>query len=85
MDGQSRQAPASNAGSSPESEARTAQLRQILARLGYQQLNEINCTACGDEMVLTGKLDSFYLKQVAQSVAINIPGIRCVKNDILVV
>ncbi len=61
------------------------QLRQSLGELGYQQLQKVECSLAGDEMVLTGQLDSFYLKQVAQSVAINIPGIQRVRNEIRVV
>lgn len=60
-------------------------LRESLGRLGYQQLSDIQCSTSGDEIVLSGQLDSFYLKQVAQSVAINIPGINRVKNEIQVV
>lgn len=33
-------------------------------------------------MLLTGQLKSFYLKQVAQSVAVKIPGVRSVRNEI---
>lgn len=51
-------------------------------QLGYRQLNAVQCTADGDSMLLTGKLKSFYLKQVAQSVAVKIPGVRSVRNEI---
>lgn len=51
-------------------------------QLGYSQLNAVQCRADGDSMLLTGKLKSFYLKQVAQSVAIKIPGVRSVRNEI---
>jgi len=55
---------------------------QALSSVGYQQLTGIECSVVDDIIVLTGKLDSFYLKQVAQSVAIKIPGVRSVKNEI---
>ena len=55
-------------------------LRNSLGKLGYTQLTRIDCSAEGDEVVLSGELDSFYLKQVAQSVAIKVPGVRNVKN-----
>ena len=54
------------------------------SKLGYAQLNAVKCTARGDQLLLTGELDSFYLKQVAQSVAIKIPGVRYVQNEIRV-
>lgn len=39
----------------------------------------------GDELVLSGNLNSFYLKQVAQSVAVKIPGVGSVRNEIVVI
>ena len=59
-------------------------IRHSLAKLGYAQLNGIECKASGDQLLLTGELDSFYLKQVAQSVAIKVPGVRNVHNQIRV-
>lgn len=53
-------------------------------QLGYPQLSNIECSANGDLMMLSGELSSFYLKQVAQSVAVKIPGIREVRNEIQV-
>ena len=59
-------------------------IRNSFSKLGYSQLNAVKCTARGDQLLLTGELDSFYLKQVAQSVAIKVPGVRNVQNDIRV-
>ena len=59
-------------------------IRNSFSKLGYAQLNAVKCTAQGDQLLLTGELDSFYLKQVAQSVAIKIPGVRNVQNEIRV-
>ena len=61
------------------------QIRRTLSCLGYAQLNAVQCVLNGDEVLLTGELNSFYLKQVAQSVAIKIPGVRNVRNEIQVV
>ena len=57
-------------------------VRISFEQLGYPQLNAIKCIAEGDQMLLTGVLNSFYLKQVAQSVAVKIPGVRDVRNEI---
>ena len=57
-------------------------VRLSFEEMGYPQLNAVNCTAEGDRMLLTGVLKSFYLKQVAQSVAVKIPGVREVRNEI---
>ena len=60
-------------------------VRISFEQLGYPQLNAVTCTAEGDRMRLTGTLNSFYLKQVAQSVAVKTPGVRAVENQITVV
>ncbi len=57
-------------------------IRISFEQLGYPQLSAIQCTAEGDQLRLTGVLNSFYLKQVAQSVAVKIPGVRLVHNEI---
>ncbi len=57
-------------------------VRISFEQLGYPQLNAVRCVANGDQMLLTGELSSFYLKQVAQSVAVKIPGVREVRNEI---
>ncbi|MDG1875172.1 MAG: BON domain-containing protein [Mariniblastus sp.] len=57
-------------------------VRISFEQLGYPQLNAIKCSADGDQMLLSGVLNSFYLKQVAQSVAVKIPGVRSVSNQI---
>lgn len=59
-------------------------IHQNLGRLGYVQLQNIKCFRDGDEIVLTGSLDSFYLKQVALSVAMKLPGVNNVRNEIMV-
>ncbi len=61
------------------------QIQRTLSCLGYAQLNHVRCTADGDMITLTGQLDSFYLKQVAQSVAVKISGTQNVRNEIQVV
>ena len=60
-------------------------VRISFEQLGYPQLNAVRCTAVGDLMRLSGELNSFYLKQVAQSVAVKTPGVRMVENEIKVV
>ena len=55
-------------------------LRESFEQLGYPQLQAIECLVEGDTVRLTGQLDSFYLKQVAQSVAMKIAGPHFVQN-----
>ena len=56
------------------------QLQESFEQLGYPQLQTIECTVEEDTVRLTGQLDSFYLKQVAQSVAMKIAGPYFVQN-----
>ncbi|MEL7496150.1 MAG: BON domain-containing protein [Planctomycetota bacterium] len=60
-------------------------VRISFEQLGYPQLNAVHCVAEGDLMRLQGQLNSFYLKQVAQSVAVKTPGVRSVENEIEVI
>lgn len=60
-------------------------VRISFEQLGYPQLNAVQCAAEGDLMRLSGQLNSFYLKQVAQSVAVKTPGVRSVENEIEVI
>ena len=59
-----------------------AQIQDSFRQLGYAQLNSIKCSSVDGEIFLTGELDSFYLKQVAQSVAIKVSGKQNVQNEI---
>ena len=71
-----------NNGSPDGTKTIVEQIRALLAKLGYSQLNSIHCSANGNDVVLSGKLESFYLKQVAQTVAMKVPGVRNVRNEI---
>lgn len=51
----------------------------------YHQLNDVTCTAqAADQITLRGQLRSYYLKQIAQTIAQKVPGVRLVRNEILV-
>ena len=56
-----------------------------MQRLGYSDLHGVQCVAYDGHIRLRGTLKSFYLKQVAQSIAMKTPGVRQVTNDISVV
>ena len=58
------------------------QLRETFVQLGYPQLQALQCSVKDGILQMTGELDSFYLKQVAQSVAIKILGAKFVQNQI---
>jgi len=73
-----------SAGGVNDAEETIAKIHRTLNCLGYAQLQGVRCHLDGDEIVLTGSLDSFYLKQVALSVALKLPGVRNVRNEIQV-
>lgn len=62
-----------------------SQVRDSLRKLSYHQLDDVECAVVSeDHVTLTGKLHSYYLKQIAQTIAIKVPGVRRVTNEILV-
>lgn len=60
-------------------------VRICIHRQGYPQLQAVGCESEGDSIKLSGEIDSFYMKQLAQEVATRTPGVRTVKNDIQVI
>ena len=58
------------------------QLQETFLHLGYPQLQALQCSVKDGILRMTGELESFYLKQVAQSVAIKILGPKFVQNQI---
>ena len=57
-------------------------VKATFAGLGYPQLANVACDAQGSTIYFTGVLNSFYLKQIAQTLAIKVPGVRRVVNNI---
>lgn len=56
-----------------------------IRELSYRQIHEIECVSREGVVTLCGTLASFYLKQVAQSIASKVPGVNRVVNDIQVI
>ena len=60
-------------------------VKQSLGKLSYRQLDGVICSADErNQVTLSGKLQSYYLKQIAQTIAQKVPGVRLVRNNILV-
>ncbi len=57
-------------------------VRARLHQCGYLALREIAIDTTGREVVLRGRVSSFYLKQVAQAQAGAVEGVRLVVNQI---
>ena len=56
-----------------------------LERGGYCGLNELDVHAHEGIVLLTGKTKAYYLKQLAQSIAMKVPGVGILENRIEVV
>ena len=57
-------------------------VKAAFLELGYPQLTGITCEAEHSTIYLSGLLRSYYLKQVAQTISLKVPGVRHVVNDI---
>ncbi len=83
--------PSTLLGSPPVSEMTRSQadlassIRQRFERSGYLALRNVACEVSGDVASLRGRVDSYYLKQIAQVVAGETAGVRFVVNQIEVV
>jgi osmotically-inducible protein OsmY len=49
---------------------------------GYRLLWNLECEVRDDSVTLTGVLPSFYLKQIAQTIAMSVDQVREVRNGI---
>ena len=55
-----------------------------LDQTGYGWLRRVAVTAEGGTIILRGKVPRFYLKQMAQSVVLAIPGVVLLRNELQV-
>lgn len=60
-------------------------VRKLLTESSYVQLKRVDCDFEKGVLTLKGELPTNFLKQIAQSLAIHVPGVRTVSNRILVV
>ncbi|MEM9942245.1 MAG: BON domain-containing protein [Planctomycetota bacterium] len=59
-------------------------VRNAFEKLGYPQLMKIEIHHASGVLTLQGSLQSFYLTQIAQTVAIKIEGVKRVINQLKV-
>lgn len=60
-------------------------VQEALHDCGYDQLRRIRTYCNHGRIVLQGRVATYYLKQVAQEVVLNVQGVRDVDNDLQVV
>ncbi len=60
------------------------QVYQALQASGYGQLRNLQAYCENGRVTLQGRLPSHYLKEVAKSIVLEVPGIRDIDNDVKV-
>jgi hypothetical protein len=60
-------------------------VERALCGTGYQALRAVEVAVCGPLIILRGRVPSYYLKQLAQAAALEVDGVRELRNDLDVV
>lgn len=58
---------------------------EALRKTGYLALAELSVRMMGNEVVLKGHVPSYYLKQLAHNIVLDVPGIHTIIDDIEVI
>jgi osmotically-inducible protein OsmY len=77
--------PASPPTESPEDLHLARQVERALHATGYGAVRNIEVTVQARVVTLAGRVSSYYLKQVAQTAALGVPGILRIRNELEVV
>jgi hypothetical protein len=59
-----------------------SRVESLYARSGYLALRQISCLILADHLILSGTLPSYYLKQLAQSLIVEVAGALPIINQI---
>lgn len=59
-----------------------ASIQEALNRSGYGELRGVDLDCEGSAVTISGRLPTFYLKQLVQSIALAAPGVEQVKNEV---
>lgn len=65
-----------------QSERVAKDIRAALRRFGYANLQNVQCTVIGGDVLLSGTLHSFHMKQLAQTAVMKTAGVKSVRNII---
>ncbi len=57
---------------------------EAMQQVGFRQLAVLICKDEGSTVTLTGTTETYYLKQVAQTIAAKVAGVERIINDIVV-
>lgn len=57
-------------------------LQEALSRAGYWQVRNLILKRDGDVITISGRVPTYYLKQLVQNIALASPGVERVNNDV---
>jgi osmotically-inducible protein OsmY len=60
-------------------------VEQALRATGYPPLRAVAVSVCGPLVILQGRVPSYYMKQLAQTAALAVAGVRELRNEVDVV
>ena len=66
-------------------DALATEAQRLLATSPYRDLRSVECSMEGDTLVLSGRVRSYYEKQIAQTIVKEIEGLPQIKNQLEVV
>ena len=69
-------------GRGPDGPRLDERVERALRATGYLALRALEITSRDRRVVLKGRVPSYHLKRVAQAVALAVPGVRQVRNDL---
>jgi osmotically-inducible protein OsmY len=70
---------------SPADRRLLGQITQILRATGYVPLRHLDVVAADGFVILKGRVPSYYLKQLAQTAVLELPGVDEVRNELDVI
>lgn len=59
-----------------------AAIQEALHRAGYGELRRVQVKCDGEAVTISGRVPTYYLKQLAQHVALDVAGIERIRNEL---
>lgn len=67
-----------------EARALHESIQEALSHAGHQEFRSLAFDCDGESITISGRVPTYYLKQLVQSIALAAPGVRQVNNDVRV-
>ena len=59
-----------------------AAVQEALHLAGYGELRRVQVECDGESVTISGRVPTYYLKQLAQNIALDVPGIEHIRNEL---